>query len=121
MPTYEIVVHLAAELDGTTPEVAAADLQRRLLGAVDPAASVLGLAVWRPWDGATRTPLPSPLPRQLREFFAGVEGSAALAEAAFRVRVGEIMADGVAPEDWPVDRPDVPGGIGTMERGAEIR
>ncbi len=120
MPTYEMVVHLSAELEGTTPESAATDFARRLRGAVDPAASVLGLAVWRPWDGATRTPLPAPLPQQLREFFAGVEGSAALAEAAFRVRVGEIMADGVA-EDWPVDRPDVPGGIGAMAQEAEIR
>lgn len=121
MPTYEMVVHLSVELDGTTPEAAAAEFARRLRGGVDPSASVLGLAVWRPWDGATRTPLPAPLPRQLREFFAGVEGSAALAEAAFRVRVGEIMEDGVAPAAGPVDRPDVPGGIGTMERGAEIQ
>jgi len=121
MPTFEMVVHLVTELDGTTPDAAAADFALRLRGGIDPAASVLGLAVWRPSDGATRTPLPSPLPRLLREFFTGVEGAASSAEAAFRVRVGEIMADGAMAEDWPVERRNAPGGPSSMAHEAEIR
>ena len=93
MPRYDIVIHVSVELDGATPEQAAADFTRGLLAGVDPRAEVLGLALWRPHDGTTATPLPAPLPDQLADFFAGVQWSAAMAEAAFRLEVEQIMAE----------------------------
>ena len=93
MPRYDIVVHVSVDLDGTTPEQAAAVFTRGLLAGVDPQAAVRGLALWRPHDGAAATPLPAPLPDQLADFFAGVQWSAAMAEAAFRLEVEQIMAD----------------------------
>ena len=94
MPRYEIVAHLTLELDGATPEEAAAVFKREVLGGAEGAVTLCGLAVWRPRVGTTPTPLPAPLPRQLADFFAGVERSAAVAEEAFRARVEAIFADG---------------------------
>lgn len=92
MPRYDVVVHASVDLDGATPEQAATDFTRCLLTGVDPQTVVRGLAVWRPHDGRTATPLPAPLPEQLADFFAGVRWSAAVAEAAFRLEVEQIMA-----------------------------
>lgn len=92
MPRYDLVVHVSVDLDGATPEQAAAVFTRGLLAGVDPRAVMHGLALWRPHDGATATPLPAPLPDQLADFFAGVQWNAAVAEAAFRLEVEQIMA-----------------------------
>ena len=92
MPRYDIVVHASVDLDSATPEQAAAVFARCLRDSVDPTALVRGLAVWRPYDGETPTPLPPPLPDQLADFFAGVRWSAAAAENVFRLEVERIMA-----------------------------
>lgn len=93
MPRYDIVVHASVDLDGPTPEQAAAIFTRCLLDSVDPTAAVRGLAVWRAHDGTTATPLPPPLPDQLADFFAGVQWSATVAEDAFRLEVEQIMTE----------------------------
>jgi hypothetical protein len=92
MPRYDIVVHASIELDSATPEQAGAVFARCLRDGVDPTAVVRGMAVWRPDDGETATPLPPPLPDQLADFFAGVRWSAAAAENTFRLEVERIMA-----------------------------
>lgn len=97
MPCYEIVAHLAVELDDTTPESAAAAFKRDLLARAGGAVTLHGLAVWRPSSGPGAATLPPPVQRHLTDFFTGVAGCAATAEAAFRVRVEEIFAD-TAPD-----------------------
>jgi hypothetical protein len=92
MPLYDIVVHASVDLDGATPEQAAAVFVRCLCDGVDSNAEVRGLAIWRPHDGEIATPLPPPLPDQLADFFAGVRWRAAAAEDAFRLEVEQIMA-----------------------------
>ena len=94
MPRYDIVVHVSAELDAATPEQAAALFVHCLRTGVDAEAAVRGLALWRPHDGASATPLPAPLPEQLADFFGGVEWRAEIAEAAFRLEVEQLFGDG---------------------------
>jgi hypothetical protein len=92
MPRFEIVVHVTVDLDGTTPEAAAATVKRQLRAQTDGAATLHGLAVWRESAGGGPAPLPLPVRQHLASFFAGVAGCAATEEAAFRARVGEIFA-----------------------------
>jgi hypothetical protein len=107
MPRYEVVTHIAVELDGAMPEEAAAVYRRALL-AVDGLA-LRGLAVWPSTRDSTPTPLPPPLQQQLIEFFAAVARHAAAEEAVFRARVEDIFAGASAgpegnaashPEEW---------------------
>lgn len=93
MTRYEIVAHLTVESDGSTPEEAAEVFKRDLLARSDGTVTLRDLALWRPTDGSTPTPLPDPLPRQLTDFFAGVARCAAIEEATFRARVAEIFGE----------------------------
>ena len=92
MPRYEIVAHVAVELDETAPEAAAAAFKRDLLARAGNPIALHGLAVWRPSAGSEVGPIPPSARRQLDGFFAGVARCAATEEEAFRVRVEEILA-----------------------------
>jgi hypothetical protein len=92
MPRYEIVAHVSLELEGATPEAAAATFRDDLLARAGGDVVLRGLAVWRPATETAAAPLPIPLQRQLADFFAGVARSAAVAETAFRARVERIFA-----------------------------
>jgi|SRR5579884_3266224 len=99
MPRYELVVHLMCDLDGETPDEAAAIFKQHLLAATDAETSpeLYQLALWRQADGAHLSPLPESLHQQLVDFFSGVARSAAIAEEAFRLRVAEILTEADAP------------------------
>lgn len=116
MPRYEIVAHAVCDLDGVTPEEAAAEFRRGLVAGASSVTDVRlrHLAVWREGQPAA-SPLPVVLRQHLADFFADVERSAAEAEAAFRLRVAEILAvvatsadgDAGAPGDAaPLDQTD---------------
>lgn len=92
MPRYEIVAHVAVELEATTPEAAAAAFKQDLRAGAGGAVALRGLAVWRRSAGPAPAPLPLSVRRHLAEFFAGVARCAADAEAAFRARVEDIFA-----------------------------
>ena len=92
MPRYEIVAHVVVDLEGSTPEAAAAAFKRDVLARSGDEVALRGLAVWRPTTDPASTPLPTSAQRHLADFFAGVARSAATAEEAFRVRVEEILA-----------------------------
>jgi hypothetical protein len=92
MPRYEIVAHFTCELAGATAEEAAALFQRQVLAAPGIEDEMLQLAVWRQEPGASDSPLPTTLRKQLIEFFAALERSAEEAEANFRERVEAILA-----------------------------
>ena len=115
MPRYEIVAHVALELDGDTPEAAAETFRRDLLAGAGGRVAVSGLAVWRPGVGPAPGPVSSSLRRQLADFFAGVARSAAGAEATFRAEVEALLAGGVLP-DGPLPRPG-PGDEGSAGPG----
>jgi hypothetical protein len=89
VPRYEVVTHIAVELDGEMPEEAAAVFQREL--AARSGFALRGLAVWPSQNGATPSPLPPPLQQQLVDFFAAVARHAAIEEEVFRTRVEEIL------------------------------
>jgi hypothetical protein len=91
MPRYEVVTHIAVELDGATPEEAAAVYRRAFL--TGEGLTLRGLAVWPSTRDSTSAPLPPPLQRQLHEFFAAVARHAVVEEEAFRARVEDIFAD----------------------------
>jgi len=58
MPHYEVVAHVAVELDGNTPEEAAGVFKRRLSTDEESAVALRGLAVWPSAHGGTPPPLP---------------------------------------------------------------
>ena len=89
MPRYEVVSHVAVELDGEIPEVAAAAFRRKFVG--DRGIALRSLAVWPSHAGAAPTPLPAPLQQQLVDFFAAVARHAAVEEDVFRARVEDIL------------------------------
>lgn len=91
MPRYEVVAHLAVELDGTTPEEAAAAYRRRFLAG--DGLTLRALAVWPCAHDASPSPLPPALRQQLADFYAAVARHAAIEEAAFRARVEDIFAE----------------------------
>jgi len=91
MPRYEIVTHLAVELDGAMPEEAASVFRREYL-AVDGLA-LRSLAVWPSSHGSTPSPLPPSLRQQLVDFFAAVARHAAVEEEVFRARVEDIFTE----------------------------
>jgi hypothetical protein len=107
MPRYEVVAHIAVELDGAMPEEAAAVYRRRFLAGEG--LTLRGLAVWPCAHGAVPSPLPSPLQQQLADFFAAVARHAAIEEATFRARVADILADAsrtdATHDDAPVNLP----------------
>ena len=92
MSRFEIVAHLQLDLDGATPEEAAARFKGQLVADAGGAVVLRNLAVWRPDGESGPTPLPSPLPRHLEAFFAGVARSAAIEEETFRRQVEAIFA-----------------------------
>jgi hypothetical protein len=89
MPRYEVVSHVAVELDSEIPEAAAAAFRRKFVD--DGGIALRGLAVWPSHAGATPTPLPAPLQQQLVDFFAAVVRHAAVEEDVFRARVKDIL------------------------------
>ncbi len=92
MPRYEIVAHVARNLDCATPEEAAL-LVRGQLTAAGGQVELLHLAVWREEVASPRaSPLPPSLRRKLIDFFSALDRSAADAEEAFRGRVAAILA-----------------------------
>jgi hypothetical protein len=92
VPRFEIVGHLTCELAAESAEDAAAVFQHQVLAKAGVADDVLQLAVWRQESVGTASPLPTTLRQQLIDFFAALEQSAVEAEAAFRERVGAILA-----------------------------
>jgi len=90
MPRYEVVAHLAIELDGSMPEEAAAAYRQTFLAGRSLA--LRGLAVWPRAHDAYPSPLPPALHRQLADFFAAVARHAAIEEEVFRARVEDILA-----------------------------
>lgn len=96
MPRYEIVAHLASDVECGTAEEAASLVGHQLRAATGGAIVLHHLAVWRQEPPAA-SPLPPALRRQLTDFFVAVERQAARAEAAFRTRVGEILGEPTAP------------------------
>lgn len=89
MPRYEVVSHVAIELDGGTPEEAAAVFRREFAG--NAGIALRRLAVWPCHAGTVPTPLPAPLQQQLVDFFAAVARHAAVEEEVFRARVEDIL------------------------------
>lgn len=99
MPRYEVVTHIAIELDGAMPEEAAMVFRREFLATKGLA--LRGLAVWPCAHDATPSPLPAPLQQQLVDFFAAVARHAAIEEEVFRARVEDIFAGAaVRSPDW---------------------
>jgi len=92
MPRYEVVSHVAVELDGEIPEEAAAVFRREFVAG--PGIALRSLAVWPSHAGAKAAPLPPPLQQQLVDFFAAVARHAAVEEEVFRARVEEILGPG---------------------------
>jgi hypothetical protein len=92
MPRYEVVSHVAVELDGEMPEEAAAVFRREF--ASNAGIVLRGLAVWPSHAGTAPTPLPAPLQQQLVDFFAAVARHAAVEEEVFRARVEDILGPG---------------------------
>jgi hypothetical protein len=92
MPRYEVVTHIAVDLDGDLPEEAAAVFRREFVAA--PGIALRSLAVWPSHAGATPSPLPPHLQQQLVDFFAAVACHAAVEEEVFRARVEEILGSG---------------------------
>jgi hypothetical protein len=92
MPRYEVVSHVAVELDGEIPEVAAAVFRREFVG--NAGVALRSLAVWPSHAGPAPTPLPAPLQQQLVDFFAAVARHAAVEEDVFRARVEDILGQG---------------------------
>ncbi|HEY7036692.1 MAG TPA: hypothetical protein VH482_35520 [Thermomicrobiales bacterium] len=105
MPRYEVVAHIAVELDGAMPEEAAAVYRRRFLAGEGLA--LRSLAVWPCAHDRSPSPLPPSLRQQLEDFFAAAARHAELEEATFRARVEEIFAEtaGGACDDAPVNLP----------------
>jgi hypothetical protein len=107
MPRYEVVAHIAVELDGAMPEEAAAVYRLRFLAGEGLA--LRGLAVWPCAHDSLPSPLPPPLQQQLEDFFAAVARHAAVEEATFRARVEDIFAGtpgtDAARDDAPVNAP----------------
>jgi hypothetical protein len=93
MPRYEIVVHVAREMECATPEQAAAVVRDQIVGQPGDPAELLHLAVWRGDRAGGASPLPPPLRRKLVDFFAALDRCAADAEAAFRDRVASVLGD----------------------------
>lgn len=89
MPRYEVVTHVAVELDGEMPEEAATVFRREFVG--DAGFTLRHLAVWPSHQGAQPSPLPAPLQQQLVDFFAAVARHAAVEEEVFRARVADIL------------------------------
>lgn len=89
MPRYEVVTHLAVDLDGEIPEEAAAVFRREFIG--DGGIALRSLAVWPSHAGAVPTPLPPLLQQQLVDFFAAVARHAAVEEEVFRAAVEDIL------------------------------
>ena len=103
MPRYEVVTQSICEIDAATPEEAAAVLLRDL-GDGENGVVVRHLVLWRlPADGS-HSALPVSLRRLLMAFFAGVERSALVADAAFRAQVTAIL-DGGTGEDLESSTP----------------
>jgi hypothetical protein len=94
MPRYEIVTHIALDIDGATPEEAAAVFRREIL--IGHERALRSLAVWPAHHGSTPGTLPAPLQQQLVDFFAAVARHAAVEEEVFRARVEEIFSDDFA-------------------------
>jgi hypothetical protein len=107
MPRDEIVAHLQVDLDGASSEEAAVRFKRQLVAEAGGSVVLRNLAVWRPDGESGPSPLPSPLPRHLEAFFAGVARTAAVEEEIFRRQVGAIFAsDG--PGAFDPDRDEHP-------------
>jgi hypothetical protein len=102
MPRYEVVAHLAVELDGAIPEEAAAVYRRHVLAG--DGLALRALAVWPCAHDHSPSPLPPALQQQLVDFFVAVARHAALEEATFRARVEAIFADTI-PDDASVNLP----------------
>ena len=91
MPRYEIVAHVARQMDGASAEEAAAEFRRQLLADVGIADALLHLAVWREDPSPAVSPLPAPLRQGLEDFFTGLERCASEAEESFRGRVEALL------------------------------
>ena len=108
MPRYEIVAHVARDLECATPEEAAAVVRAQLLATPGGASELHHLAVWREVVEPAASPLPPPLRRKLIDFFAALDRCAADAEEVFRGRVAAILA-----------APAGAASVGTAERRAD--
>ena len=112
MPRYEIVAHVARNLECATPEEAAAVVRGQLLAAAGGPCELRHLAVWQEGASPAASPLPPALRRKLIDFFAALDRCAADAEATFRGQVAAILAvpgrgsedDGSTPRPAPGDR-----------------
>jgi hypothetical protein len=98
MPRYEIVAHVVCDLECATPEAAAAVIRARWAPTTGGAMQLRRLGVWHEEESPAASPLPPGLRRQLIDFFAGLERSAAAAEETFRGKVAAILG---MPEDRP--------------------
>lgn len=116
MPRYEVLTHIAVELDGTTPEEAAAVFKRAFLGGAGLA--LRGLAVWPSAGSSTPVPLPPPLQQQLADLFVAVARHAAVEEDAFRARVADIFAQAESGAGSTTSAPE-PEAAATERQGAE--
>ena len=92
MPRYEIVAHVARDLQSATPEEAAAVVRAQLMSASGGAIELRHLAVWREEGSPAASPLPPPLRRKLIDFFMALDRCATDAEATFRGRLAAILA-----------------------------
>ena len=92
MPRYEIVAHVARDLECATPEEAASVVRGQLMSATGGAIELRHLAIWREEASPAASPLPPALRRKLIDFFAALDRCAADAEETFRGRVAAILA-----------------------------
>jgi hypothetical protein len=91
MPRYEIVAHVAREMDCESAEEAATIVRRQLLGRSTGSDHLLHLAVWREDPPPAVSPLEPAVRQRLVDFFTTLERCAGEAEEAFRGRVEAIL------------------------------
>ena len=108
MPRYEIIAHVAGDLECDTPEEAAAVFRRQLLSEAGGAVALHHLAVWRHEASPAASALPPAVRRKLVDFFAALERCAAEAEETFRGRVAAILAVPAATPGPRIGGPGVP-------------
>ena len=114
MPRYEIVVHIASEIDCQTAEEAAAIVRRQIMSTSTAPRQLLHLAVWHDARGATPSPVDLAVRDKLVDFFTTLEQRAAEAEVTFRGQVEAILMGSLSPADDPADttsRSDRPSAI----------
>jgi hypothetical protein len=99
MPRYEIVVHIASEMDCQTAEEAAAIVRRQIMSNSTAPRQLLHLAVWHDARGGTPSPVDPVIRDKLVDFFRTLEQRAAEAEETFRGQVEAILMGAVSSAD----------------------